>query len=290
MAKPLLYVWIIATAATITSCQTDTDRANEVINTALRMNQANSPVEESPASDTAQLGIQTSAYTGPVKKAPTEEELIKKYRVKSIKSSYEGGWSITNYDKKGAKISEESDYSGKKKISCKFDNAGRTISEKTTYKDGSSFTIEYKYNDEGKLIHKTFTDSDGKKTETSIEYNTRLNTRTEISSTGIDKEFYDNRGLRVRFESYDDTKKMIGYGEATYDEDGLKKSERAVIMGMNTFDEYEYNTMGQLLKQHRTGILDVYFIFEYNEKGLKVNEKNIKGMKEEETLYTYTYY
>lgn len=290
MAKPLVYAWIIATAAAVASCQTDTDRANEVINTALKMNQANSPVEGSPASDTAQLSIQTSAYTGPVKKAPTQGELIKQHKVKSVKSSYEDGWNITTYDKKGAKISEESDYSGKKKISCKFDKDGRITYEKTIYKDGSAFTVEYEYNDEGKPIRKTFTDSDGKKTETSIEYNTRLNTRTETSPNGIDKEFYDNRGLRVRFESYDENKKMIGYGEATYDEEGLKKSENAVIMGMTAHDDYEYNDKGQLLKQHRTGMVDAYFTFEYDEKGLKIREKNAKGMREEETLYTYTYY
>lgn len=290
MAKPLVYACIIAVATAVTSCQTDTDRTNEVINSALKATRANSPVEEYPASDTAQLSIQISVYTAPVKKAPTQEELIKKHRVKSVKSSYEDGWDITTYDKKGAKISEESDYSGKKKILCKFDKDGKITSEKTIYKDGSAFTVEYEYNDEGKLIRKTFTDSDAKKTETSIEYNTRLNTRTETSPNGIDKEFYDNRGLRVRFESYNENKKMVGCGEATYDENGLKKSENATIMGMTTHDDFEYNEKGQLLKQHRTGIVDVYFTFEYDEKGLKISEKNSKGMREEETLYTYTYY
>lgn len=278
---------LIMPAVFATSCQSATDKANEVINAALQMEKIQNG---SPASDSVKLSIQTSIYTNPVKKAPTQEELIKKYKVKRVKHTYESGWYISTYDKKGNKISEESDYSGKKTFTYKFDKDGRVIYEKTTYKDGSTFILEYKYNEESKVTRKAFTNNDGETTVTTMEYNSKLNTRTEISANGVDKEFYDNRGLRVRFESYDDKKKMIGHGEATYDEEGLKKSENAVIMGMNASDEYEYNEIGQLLKQHRTGILDVVFVFEYDKKGLMTSEKTIKGSRVEETIYTYTYY
>lgn len=269
------------------SCRSDTDRANQVLNDAFQMDQAQVPA---PAGDSMQLPVQRSAFTGPVKHVPKQEELLVSAKVKSVRQVYEDGWSLSVYDQKGHKTSEESDYSGKKTYSYKFDSQGRVVHEKTKYKDGTVFTTEYTYNKDGKLIKRTFTDSDGKASVTEIEYDTLRNTRTERSSTGTDKEFYDNRGLRVRFESYDDNNKLVGYGEATYDEDGLKMSETAFILGMETHDEMTYNEKGQLLKQHRTGILDVYFRFEYNDRGLKTSEKTVKAGKEEETVYEYHYY
>ncbi len=281
------YLWSLAAGSLMLSCQSAADRDRQVLNDAMQLNQSAGMI---PAGDSMQLPIQSSPYTGPVKSVPKQEELIAGCRVKSVRQTYEGGWSLSVYDKKGHKLSEETDYSGKKTYTHKFDSEGRVVQEKTKYKDGTAFTTDYSYNDEGKLIRKTFTDSDGKASVTEIEYNAALNTRTERSSNGVDKEFYDNRGLRVRFESYDDKEKLIGYGEATYNEAGLKQSETAFIMGMNTHDEMKYSEKGQLLEQHRTGILDVYFRFEYNEKGLKISEKTIKGGKEEETLYEYRYH
>jgi YD repeat-containing protein len=269
------------------SCQSSADRDRQVLKDALQSGQA---AGNMPAGDSMQLPIQQSPYTVPVRPVPKQEELIAACRVKSVRQTYEGGWSLTRYDKKGYKLSEESDYSGKKTYSHKLDDKGRLVQERTTYKDGTVYTTEYSYNEEGKLIRRTFTDSEGKASVTEIEYNAFLNTRTERSATGVDKEFYDNRGLRVRFESYDDKDKLMGYGEALYNEEGLKQSETAFIMGMNTHDEMKYNEKGQLLEQHRTGILDVYFRFEYNEKGLKTREKTVKNGREEETLYEYTYY
>lgn len=269
------------------SCRSDTDKANQVLNDALQMDQSLIPA---PTGDSMRLPIQSSSYTGPVKQVPKQEELIVSAKVKSVRQVYEGGWSLSAYDKKGHKTSEESDYSGKKTYSYTFDSEGRVAQEKTRYKDGATFTMDYNYNKDGKVIKKTFTDSDGKASVTEIEYDTLRNTRTERSSTGIDKEFYDNRGLRVRFESYDDKDKLVGYGEATYNEDGLKMNETAFIMGMKSYDELKYNEKGQLLEQHRTGILDVYFRFEYNEQGLKTSERTVKGGKEEETVYEYKYY
>lgn len=271
----------------VVSCQSDTDRANQIMKDALQMNQAGAPA---PAGDSMKLSIQSSSYTSPVKHVPKQEELIANCRVKSVRQTYEDGWSLSVYDKKGHKISEESDYSGKKTYAYKFDPEGRVLQEKTIYKDGTAFTTDYSYNKDGKVVRKTFTDSDGKASVTAIDYDTLRNTRTERSSNGIDKEFYDNRGLRVRFESYDDKEKLVGYGEATYNEEGLKINETAFIMGMNTHDEFTYNEKGQLSEQHRTGILDVYFRFGYNEKGLKSSEKAVKGGKEETTVYEYRYH
>lgn len=291
-SKWVVYTSLIVAGSLLSSCQSDTEMANDVLNTAIQMENARQEglLNNEPATDSVKLPIQHSTFTDPVKKAPSQEELIIAHKVKTVKQTYEGGWSIATYDKKGNKVSEESDYSGKTTYTYEFDKNNRVTKEKTKYKDGMTFMLTYKYNDEGKLITKTFTDSEGKPSVTMMEYNPKLDTRTETSSTGVDKEFYDNRGLRVRFESYDENHKLMGAGEAKYNKEGLKVNEVASIMGMSTNDEFEYNERGQLLKQHRTGILDVYFIFEYNEKGLITNHKNIKNQREEETVYTYTYY
>ena len=281
------FILLIAILTFTISCQSDTDKANEVINLAIQMNEA---AKDQPATDSGKLVIQNSIYSGPVKIAPTQEELIKKHKVRTVKETYKGGWSISTYDKKGNKIAEESDYLGKKTFGYEFDKKGQVKKEKIKYKDGTSMFREFEYNEEGKVISKTFTDSEGKKSATTFEYNADFGTRIESSSTGTDKEFYDNSGLRVRFESYDNNKKMVGSGEAKYDENGLKISEKSSVYGMSTNDEFEYNEAGQLLKQHRTGIVDAYFLFEYNDKGLTTSSKNIQGAKEDVTTYQYTFY
>ncbi|MDP2388504.1 MAG: hypothetical protein Q8M29_19175 [Bacteroidota bacterium] len=287
MKKLPIYTLLISILSFTISCQSDTDKANEVLNLAIQMNEA---AKNQPAIDSGKLAIQNSTYTAPVTIVPTQQELIKKHKVKTIKETYEGGWTISTYDKKGNRISEETDYTGKKTYTYEFDKKGQVIKEKTKYRDGTTFSYQYEYNEEGKVISKTFTDSDGKTSVTKFEFNKDLGTRIESSSSGTDKEFYDNRGLRVRFESYDNNKKLVGSGEAQYNEDGLKISEKASVFGMSTNDEFEYNEAGQLIKQHRTGIVDTYFLFEYNEKGLTTSSKNVKGMQEDETKYEYIYY
>ncbi len=289
MQKTNLYFLLIVIASIFSSCQSDTDKANEVINLALQMEKAqqNSNV---PATDSGKLAIQNSIYTNPIKIVPTQQELIKKHKVKTVKETYDGGWLISTYDKAGNKIAEESDYLGKKTFRYEFDKNGQIKKEKIKYKDGTTMFREFEYNDEGKLISKTFTDSEGKVSVTKFEYNKDLGIRIESSSTGTDKEFYDNRGLRVRFESYDENKKLVGSGEAKYNEDGLKISESASVFGMSTDDEFEYNELGQLLKQHRTGIVNAYFLFEYNDKGLTTSSKNVQGVKEDVTTFEYTFY
>lgn len=286
-SRCLVYAALFLAGLWAVSCQSDTARNNQVLNDAIQAVKAQEAV---PANDSGKLDIQNSAYTGPVKQVPTQEALIAACHVKSVKESYDGGWSLTVYDRKGHEISYETDYGSKRTYAYTFDKDGRVKQKKTIYPDKSSTSVDHEYNDEGKLIKKTYTDDEGKVSVTSFDYNTTLNTRTEHSSTGMDKEFYDNRGLRVRFESYDDQKKLIGSGEATYNEEGLKTGEISVIIGMNTNDVMTYNERGQLTEQHRTGILDVRFSFEYNEKGLITREKTVKGGKVETTLYEYTYY
>ncbi|MCD6067676.1 MAG: wapA [Bacteroidetes bacterium] len=287
MKNFLRFIILMPVVVCAVSCQSDTDKANEVISLAMEMEKAQNA---SPSADSCQLYIQHSAYTGPVKKAPTQEELIKKHKIKTVKQIYTDGWSIATYDKKGNMVSEESDYSGKKTYTYEFDTNGKVTKEKMKYKDGTITTQIYKYDEEGRLISRSYTGSDGKTSVTSFGYNGALNTRIESSDLGIDKEFYDNRGLRVQFESYDEKGKLMGSGNAQYDENGLKISETATIMGLHTKDVIEYNEAGQLLKQHRTGLVDAYFIYEYNDKGLIISYKNIKGANEDETRYEYVFY
>jgi hypothetical protein len=269
------------------SCRSDTDRMNDVLSDAMQMQKAK---ETTRASDTGKLLSQTSIYTDPVKVVPTQEELIRKYKVKEVKTTYSNGWTITKYDKNGHVTSEESDYSGKKTYNYEFDKNDKVTKEIVKHKDGTKTIFTYAYDDEGKLISKSYKSDDTTTSTTTYEYDKRLNTRTETNKYGVDKEFYDNRGSRVQFESYDDKGKLVGSGTASYNKEGLKTNETASIMGMSTNDVFEYNEAGQILKQHRTGILEVYFIFEYNDKGLVTIHKNIKGGSEEVTTYAYNYY
>ena len=287
MKNIFLYALSLPLLTGMVSCMSDTQKANEVIADAIRMSEA--------ASDTlgvqnGKLPSQTSEYTNPVKKVPTQDELIASCKVKTIRKTYKDGWSLCHYDKKGHMTSEESDYSGKKTYTYAFDQDGRVTKEKTKYKDGSIFTIDYTYNTAGKITERKHTDSDGKISIIKYEYDTILNTRTEISNLGKDKEFYDNRGLRVHFESYDDHGKLMGSGDAIYDKDGLKLSENGKILGMNNRDVFEYNEAGQLHKQHRTGIVDVQFIYEYDDKGLIRTFTTIGGLSAGEDTYEYTFY
>ena len=96
--KLLTYIVLIAVGSLAASCQSDTERNNEILNAAI---QASQTLNNSPANDSVQLPIQNSTYTDAVKKAPTQEELIVKHKVKSARQVYEGGWSIATYDKKG---------------------------------------------------------------------------------------------------------------------------------------------------------------------------------------------
>ncbi|MBS1637732.1 MAG: hypothetical protein JST26_17585 [Bacteroidetes bacterium] len=287
MKKSVGSVLIFSLLFCLASCQPYSNKANEVLSDAMKASE-NQPDE--PASQTGRLPIQTSVYSNPVKHVPSQEELIKKYRVKSVKQIYKDGWLISNYDKQGHKTGEESDYSGKRILTYEFDKDGRVTKEKTKYKDGSVVTILYTYNPAGQKISRTFTGSDGKSSVIRYEYDTLLNTRTEISDTGRDKEFYDNRGLRVRFESYDEKGKLMGSGEAAYNQDGLKIRESGMIMGLSNNDVFEYNEAGQLYKQHRTGIVDVQFIYEYDDKGLIKTFTTIGGLSAGEDTYEYVFY
>ncbi len=288
MRKILTHTLLISMLALFVSCKSDQTKAIEVLDAAIAMDQGQGIVADGSGK---KLPIQNSAYSGPIKKAPSQEELIKKFKVKTVKETYPGGWSISTYDQKGNVIAEESDYSGKRTYSYAYDRNGNVIEEKTKHNDGSTSVRKYAYDDKGRLISKSFTsDMEEYNSVTGFVYDDVLNTRTESSSTGKDKEFYDNRGLRVRFESYGEKGKLVGFGDVKYDEDGLRISETGSLYGMPVKDVFEYNENAQPIKQHRTGMVDVDILFEYNAKGLLTKSTNIRGQQVEETVYAYTFH
>ncbi len=270
------------------SCQSRTDKMNEVLDMAIQMNDTQNYNQEQ---GNGRLPIQNSPYTGPIKEVPSQEDLIKEHKVKTVKDIYSSGWSISTYDRNGRLIKTESHNSSKTTYSYKFDDKGQIIKERKEYDDGTFMISEYVYNEKDQLMSKSIYFSENEEpSEVKFEYDEDLNTCTEISSVGSVKEFYDNRGLRVRFESYDEYEKLDGSGEAKYDKNGLKISETASIMGMNVKDKFEYNERGQILKQHRTGMVVVTILYEYDAKGLLSRYKNIQGSEVDETRYEYTYY
>jgi hypothetical protein len=270
------------------ACKSDPAKANETLESAIQFTKSRN---EQVPQDSGRFSVQDPARSGEIKKVPSQDELRIKHKVKTVKEIYDSGWSISTYDRNGNLISMETNDFGKKTFTYEFDQNGHVLKEHTKSVNGWTSVREYTYNENGKISSKSYTSSlDGKTEITRYEYDTVLNTRTETSATGTEKEFYDNQGLRVRFESYDEVGKFVAYGDAKYDEDGLKISETASLMGMNTRDECEYNELGQLVKLHRTGIVDVYLLFEHNEKGLMTKSVNVNGTKEYATIYEYTYF
>jgi hypothetical protein len=286
LRKLVVYILPVAIPFFMISCKTDAENANDVLNTAMRMEEAQG---EHPAQEDGKLLIQNSAYTDPVKKVPTQEELIKMYKVKTVKEIYSAGWTLSTYDNKGNLISTESDGLSKHNYSYVFDTKGRVIKETRKLND-IAIVKEFEYNADGKLIRESFTPSDEKTEVTTYEYDKKLKTRTETSSTGVEKEFYDNRGLRVRFESYGEKGDLMSYGEAKYDEKGLKVSEKSSLLGKTMDDVYQYNENGQVISLYRTGPFAINKSYEYNRIGLMISSRTTGGYAADESTYEYTFY
>ncbi len=214
------------------ACKSDAAKVNETLENAMQFEKTrNEPV----ALDNGKLAIQNSDYSGEIKKVPSQEELIQKFKIKTVNETYVIGWCITTYDQNGNAITKELDPSGKKTYSYQLDQNGRVIEEKTQFDDRSKSVKKITYDDKSQQISKSFTNEGyGVDEVTRYEYDDVLGTRKESSTTGTDKEFYDNRGLRVRFESYDERGKLVGFGDAKYGEDGLKISETASLTGLKT--------------------------------------------------------
>src|SRR4051812_24072984 len=100
---------LMAIISVAISCQSGASKANEVLSNAI---QTEKRINDKPESASGKLSIQNSIYNEPIKKVLTQDELIKKHKVKTVKETGSSGWQISTYDENGRKVKEESNYSG----------------------------------------------------------------------------------------------------------------------------------------------------------------------------------
>ncbi|MFT5859620.1 MAG: hypothetical protein ACI865_001724 [Flavobacteriaceae bacterium] len=113
----------------------------------------------------------------------------------------------------------------------------------------------------------------------------------EVSKIICDKYYYNEQGLRVFFQSYDEQYKLVGSATSSYSGNGSKTQEETIVMGMTLSNTYVYNEVGQLLNAYRTSIMvDASWSHEYNEFGPETRYLNISSSFEMETNSSYTYY
>jgi hypothetical protein len=282
------------------SCQSKTNKMEETIALGMLMQEAK---EEGTPNDlrklipqqTSKLSIQTSTFTNPITPPVSEEELILKNKVKTKKVYYaSSSIHLFFYDKKGYIIKEEAhdgDSITVKNYNYEFGENDKLLKETAIYENGKiDYIREYEYNEDGKQVMYTFTSESGEISVTKSYYDTELNTMMEQDKYGLEKEFYDNRGLRVKADSYDEKGKLMGVVESQYNKEGLKTSESTSVMGMEMKDVFEYNDMGQIVKLYRKGLVDVSWSYTYNKQGLVTRFVSAKGARKDTTHYEYTYY
>lgn len=298
MIKSLKYSFLIAIIVIVYSCKSDVQKANETINQAIEMdsyykkkNDSN-PKEALPI-QREKLPEQISEYTNPVKKIATQEELIKKYKVKTSTTRSDAILEIMFYDKKGDLIKMEyssKSYNSKVKYSYRYDSQGRKIKEIRMYDTGKFSSVVYEYNEDNKIIQKTLTSMSGETDVYTYDYNIELNTMISDISDVRSKEFYDNRGLCVKALSYDRTGKLISNEAFTYDENGWKIGKISTVGNTKQLLRFENDKNGRVLQMHRTGLFDASWFYTYNEKGLLIESRTLKKGKETVKKTEYTFY
>ena len=194
---------------------------------------------------------------------PTQEELIKQHRVKTKTTIYEEGSSINYYDENGMVVKwVDLDDTTTYEVYFYHWNEKEELTRKVTrYSNGESITRGYVYDEKGRVIVETYTNADLETSYKNFYYDDVLNTIIELNEYGIDKQFLNEDGLRVHFDSYDDTYRLMGVVKTTYSEKGLAIEENSELMGIRLKDSFEYNDLGQLLKKERSGIVNATFQF-----------------------------
>lgn len=192
--------------------------------------------------------------------APTQEELIKKYKVKQRRTDFEktGSWGFSNYDTTGLLI--EFEYHDEK------------------YKQDVRSTIRYELNQKGDILKKTKTEykKDGKpdplgETVSTYQYNEDGNILkiTEIKSNNnqdstISQYQYDDQGREVRFTR--SSKYNSEMSEFEYDQYGNIQTK--VVDNQKTTILYnELDLVEKEITYSRTGEVYTTTTYEYNTRG-----------------------
>ena len=137
----------------------------------------------------------------------TQEELIKKHKVKTVKAHYDDDtYTIHHYNQNSLLIKEDY-FDGTSltvsKNSYKLDAEGNIL-KITTVKDDKKTVKEYSYDKMGRQTNKIITFSDGKKTIIRTNYDDVKHTKTEKSDYyGKFIYYFDERGLEQKIDSWE---------------------------------------------------------------------------------------
>jgi len=240
------------------------------------------------------MASQSIVYKGVPIETPTQEELIKLNHVKSEIKYYEGSTSIYHYDTSGvlSKVeSKDGEDISFEVFAYEFDGAGNVLKETNSDLEDGGYMKCYQYDEKNRVIAKSYSRNGGDTSFTNMYYNDNLGVMIEVSEYGYDKYYYNELGLRVFFQSYDENLALVGSSESNYSSVGLKIDEESHVMGMTLNDTYSYNERGQLLHASRTSMMvDATWSHEYNDLGLETKFLNVSSSFETETITEYTYY
>ena len=229
----------------------------------------------------------------PKEAGPTQEELIKKHKVKLCREEYDdGGYNISHYDEDG-NLSKTEYFDGEKLsttiYSYEFDDDGNTT-KKVLEEDDGTISFEWTYDEHGRELTYLYTYHDGDQSTTTFSYDDEERTKTEEDEYGSYVYYYTKDGILDKMESYDVNGKLESVVDAILDENGNKIREESEVMGIEVIDDMTYNERGQLLRKDRGGMVTVSMVFEYDEKGLTIHFERIGGTLPSTTIYTYEYY
>lgn len=203
-----------------------------------------------------------------INKTPTQEDLIKKHKVRSKRTNYEDkSYIIAYYNENGIKT-KVAHTSGSEtstlEYSYEYDDSGNIL--KTETSEGT--IIEYTYDQSDRVLTERvrFLDIDDK-----FEYSYDDQNNTQTTNSLLDKTVthYDDNGLKIKEILYDGLGTISVTMNYTNNKNGNCIKEEATIDGETTI---------------------VIMTYEYNNKGLCTNySKTNSGVETNET-YSYEYY
>lgn len=236
---------------------------------------------------------QDRKYTN-VLDVPEQEELIKKFRVKTMKKLFDDGdWNLDYYDERGLLIKREKFAYGEMNVDTHeylLDSNGNVLMDRIKDNDTLRSTRYYAYDEHNRLIVEGFKYKDEEMTFKNRYYNDELGIVIEVDEYGMERTFLDSQGSYVKLESFDELGKLVGSARAEFNERGLKIREHSNAMGIKIVDEYTHNERGQELFVTRETLIHVEWEYQYNDYGLEIYKWLKNHLGETTDTIEYTYY
>lgn len=236
---------------------------------------------------------QNRAYVN-VLDVPVQKELIKKYRVKTMKKLYDNGdWNMDFYDERSLLIRREKLARGEMIVETHeylLDSNGNILMDRIKDNDTLRSTRYYAYDEQNRIIVEGFKYKDEEMTFKNRYYNDELDIVIEVDENGMERTFLDSQGSYVKLESFDESGKLFGSARAEFNERGLKIREHISVMGINIVDEFTHNERGQEFFVTRETLIHAEWEYQYNEHGLETHKWLKNHLGETTDTIEYTYY